>query len=87
MLWNYNAIKLMIGWARHPKYRLFLAPMCTTTFLTTAVTCQRRENLSAADQCDLVRLTGNFVLEPITVEVLGTWTKLWPDAFFTNLDY
>ena len=28
MLWNYNAIKLMIGWARHPKYRLFLAPMC-----------------------------------------------------------
>ena len=28
MLWNYNAIKLMIGWARHLKYRLFLAPMC-----------------------------------------------------------
>ena len=28
MLWNYNAIKLTIGWARHPKYRLFLAPMC-----------------------------------------------------------
>lgn len=51
------------------------------------LTCQRRENLSAADQCDLVRLTGNFVLEPITVEVLGTWPKLWPDVFFTNLDY
>ena len=29
MLWNYNVIKLMIGWARHPKYRLFLAPVCT----------------------------------------------------------
>ena len=29
-LWNYNAIKLRESWARHPKYRLFLAPMCTT---------------------------------------------------------